>query len=79
VIIDGEVSANVDGQDVGHIGPGEVVGEMAMLGDGHRKATLTALAPTRVLVLDAEEVDSVLSADPHSQESLGPRHLREDK
>jgi CRP-like cAMP-binding protein len=78
VIIDGEVSANVDGQDVGHIGAGEVVGEMAMLGDGHRKATLTALAPTRVLVLDAAEGDSVLTPDPHSQDNLGPRHLRED-
>ena len=78
VIVEGEASAKVGGQDVGHIGAGEVVGEMAMLGDGHRKATLTALTPMRVLVLDAEEVDSVLAADPHSQEHLGPRHLRED-
>ena len=27
---------------VGSVGPGEVVGELAMLGDGHRKATLVA-------------------------------------
>jgi CRP-like cAMP-binding protein len=77
VILDGEVAAVVGGQQVGLIGPGEVVGEMAMLGDGHRKATLEVRSDSRVLVLDAEEVDSVLAADPHSQEDLGPRHLRE--
>ncbi len=77
VILEGEASATRGGQEVGTVGAGEVVGEMAMLGDGHRKASLVANTPMRVLVLDVDEVDSVLAADPHSQESLGPRSQRQ--
>lgn len=76
VVLDGEASATVGGSVVGSVGPGEVVGELAMLGDGHRKATLVARTPMRVLVLDADDVDSVLAADPHAQENLGPRATR---
>lgn len=61
---------------MGSVGPGEVVGELAMLGDGHRKATLVARTPLRVLVLDADDIDSVLAADPHAQDNLGPRATR---
>jgi hypothetical protein len=42
VVLDGEATASVGGSTVGSVGPGEVVGELAMLGDGHRKATLVA-------------------------------------
>lgn len=76
VVLDGEASATVGGAVVGSVGAGEVVGELAMLGDGHRKATLVARTPMRVLVLDADDVDSVLAADPHAQENLGPRATR---
>jgi CRP/FNR family transcriptional regulator, cyclic AMP receptor protein len=76
VVLDGEASASVGGSTVGSVGPGEVVGELAMLGDGHRKATLVARTPMRVLVLDADDVDSVLAADPHAQQNLGHRATR---
>jgi CRP/FNR family transcriptional regulator, cyclic AMP receptor protein len=78
VILEGEADASTGGSVIGAVGPGEVVGELAMLGDGHRKATLQARTPMRVLVLDADDVDSVLAADPHSQERLGPRATRGD-
>jgi CRP/FNR family cyclic AMP-dependent transcriptional regulator len=76
VVLDGEATASVGGSTVGSVGPGEVVGELAMLGDGHRKATLVARTPLRVLVLDADDIDSVLAADPHAQGNLGPRATR---
>jgi CRP/FNR family cyclic AMP-dependent transcriptional regulator len=79
VILDGEVSASITGASVGTVGPGEVVGELAMLGDGHRQATLVARTPLRVLVLDSDDVDSVLAADPHAQQNLGPRATRPDR
>lgn len=79
VILDGEASANIGGAPVGTVGPGEVVGELAMLGDGHRHATLVARTPLRVLVLDSDDVDSVLAADPHAQQNLGPRATRPDR
>ena len=78
VVLDGEATAHVRGETVGTVGPGEVVGELAMLGDGRRQATLVARTPLRVLVLDPEEVDSVLAADPSAQRNLGPRATRPD-
>lgn len=77
VVLDGEATASLEGEGLGSIGPGEVVGELAMLGDGHRQATLTASTPMTVLVLEPDEVDSVLAADPSSAKRLGPRRTRE--
>jgi CRP-like cAMP-binding protein len=78
VVLDGEATASVAGATIGSVGPGEVVGELAMLGDGHRHATLVARTPLRVLVIDADDIDSVLAADPHAQRDLGPRATRPD-
>ena len=66
VIVEGDAEVVIDGSSVGKTHIGEIVGELAMLGNGRRAATLRALEPMRVLVLDAREVDSVLAADPSS-------------
>jgi CRP-like cAMP-binding protein len=71
VVVEGEAEATIDGRRVGTVRPGEVVGELAMLGSGRRTATLRAAGPLRVLVLDPREVDSVLAADPSSASRLG--------
>jgi CRP-like cAMP-binding protein len=73
VLVDGDAAVKVDGAKVAVVGTGEVVGELAMLNGGHRTATLEAMTPLHVLVLDPREVDSVLSADPSSAQRLGPR------
>ena len=78
VLLEGEATASVGGSVLGEVGAGEVVGELAMLGDGHRKATLVAKTPMRALVLDVEEVDSVLAADPHAAKDLGPKATHPD-
>lgn len=74
VFVDGEASVTIDGKRVATISAGEVVGELSMETGGHRTATLEALTPLHVLVLDPREVDSVLMADPKSMRSLGPRN-----
>ena len=73
VVVGGEATVTVRGEDVGVAGPGDVVGELAMLGDGRRTATLTARTAMTVLVLEPDEVDSVLAADPSSAKRLGRR------
>jgi voltage-gated potassium channel len=70
VIVEGDAEVVVDGASVGKTHAGEIVGELAMLGNGRRAATLRALEAMRVLVLDAREVDSVLAADPSSMRRL---------
>ena len=48
VILDGLVSVEVDGRELGDLGPGAVVGERALLEGGRRTATLRAITPVRV-------------------------------
>jgi CRP-like cAMP-binding protein len=77
VVLDGEADVTRSGEHVGVAVAGDVVGELAMLGDGHRTATLTARTPMTVLVVEPEEIDSVLAADPSSAQRLGRRHHEE--
>lgn len=74
VIVRGEASVTINGSNVATIGPGEVVGELSMERGGQRTATLTAITPLFVLVLDPREIESVLMVDPKSERNLGPRH-----
>jgi CRP-like cAMP-binding protein len=73
VLVDGEAAVVEDGEEVGTAKPGDVVGELSMLGTGRRTATLRAVTPVHVLVVEPQEIDSVLSADPSSGQRLGRR------
>jgi CRP-like cAMP-binding protein len=73
VIVEGEAAVLKDGEQIETATAGDVVGELSMLGSGHRTATLRALTPVHALLIDPEEIDSVLSADPSSAQRLGPR------
>lgn len=48
LVLDGEMSVVVDGQEVARLSPGSVFGEMAMLGTRVRTGTITALVPTTI-------------------------------
>jgi CRP-like cAMP-binding protein len=77
VLVEGEAAVFVDGEQVGTATTGDVVGELSMLGAGRRTATLQALTPVHALLIEPDEIDSVLSADPSSGQRLG-RRARED-
>lgn len=55
LVLEGRVglSQNMDGRviEIGTIGPGEVMGEMAVLDGGRRSSTATAIDPCRLAVL----------------------------
>jgi CRP-like cAMP-binding protein len=70
VIVEGEAAVIVDGDQVATATAGDVVGELSMLGTGKRTATLRAIEPVHALVIEVDEIDSVLSADPSSSERL---------
>ncbi|MEM8707720.1 MAG: Crp/Fnr family transcriptional regulator [Actinomycetota bacterium] len=45
-------------------GPGEVIGELAVVGDGRRTARVTTLEPTETLTLDQGILDELRATDP---------------
>jgi hypothetical protein len=56
LLLDGSLDVEIDGRIVAQVGAGAVVGELALLGDGRRQATLRAARPSRVAVLGPEHV-----------------------
>ena len=51
----GAATVSIDGVDVRTLTPGDFFGELALLGDGRRTATVTTDSPSQVLVLFGTE------------------------
>jgi CRP-like cAMP-binding protein len=63
IVLSGVAEVTIAGRRVATVGPGEVVGEMALLDRQPRTATVTAVEAMRVLVADPRSFHSLL-ADP---------------
>lgn len=61
IIVDGQVQVERNGQLLRTLGPGDFFGEIALIEEGPRTATLTTIGPTRLLVLNRREFHSLLS------------------
>jgi hypothetical protein len=57
LLLDGVISVEVDGELLGELGPGAILGERAVLEEGRRTATLRAVAKARVAVAGADQID----------------------
>ncbi len=55
VLAEGEATVTVGGETLASLEPGDFFGEMAILGDGRRTATVTTTSPATVLVLFGTE------------------------
>ncbi len=55
VLADGGAIVTSEGAELATLGPGDFFGEMAILGDGRRRATVTTTSPAKVLVLFGTE------------------------
>jgi len=66
LIVEGEFDAQVDGKSVRTMGPGESFGEIAMLRDTERTATVQARADGVVMVLGRDSFMEGVAADPAS-------------
>ena len=69
VIVDGEVAITRRGQHVSEQGPGAYVGEIALLRDVPRTATVTAKTPLRLLALEREPFLLAVTGHPVSHEA----------
>ena len=65
VIVEGAADVVRDGTKLADLGAGDFLGEMALLEDLPRSATVTTTAPTRVLEMHRRDFSSVLDEAPH--------------
>jgi hypothetical protein len=57
LILDGVLSVEQGGEPVAEVGPGAILGEKALLGDGKRTATLVATTNARIAVIPPDAID----------------------
>jgi CRP-like cAMP-binding protein len=70
VIVEGEADVTSNGKSVAARGSGDFVGEIALLEDTNRTATVTAKTPLRVLVLTREDFRSLVREDPNVERKV---------
>jgi hypothetical protein len=57
LLFDGLLLVEIDGKPVTEVGPGAILGEMALLEGGRRTATLRAVTPCRIAVVAGDRLD----------------------
>ena len=70
VIVEGSAEVTKNGRRVARLGPGDFLGEIALLCGAPRNATVTTTSPTRLLVLVDRAFTSVLDEIPSIRASL---------
>jgi CRP-like cAMP-binding protein len=64
VLLDGKAVVTCDGSELSRLGPGDFFGEIAILGDGRRTATVTTTTPARLLVMFGTDFRQLQQAKP---------------
>lgn len=64
VLLDGSAAVTSDGAEIATLLPGDFFGEIAILGDGRRSATVTTTSPSRVLTLFGTDFRQLQQAHP---------------
>jgi CRP-like cAMP-binding protein len=64
VVISGEASVIVDGNEVETLGPGALVGEISLIDHGPRTATVSAKSPMHLLVVPGNRFAQLLEEVP---------------
>jgi CRP-like cAMP-binding protein len=70
VLIEGTAVVTSEGQTLTVLTPGDFFGEVAILGDGRRTATVTSTSPARLLVLFGTEFRQLEAANPEIASSI---------
>jgi CRP-like cAMP-binding protein len=63
-LLDGAAEVTVGDETIATYGPGDFFGEMAILGDGRRTATVTITAPSRILSMFGTEFRMLQQVQP---------------
>jgi CRP-like cAMP-binding protein len=63
-VVEGELAVERDGRLLEVIGPGEIIGELALIDPSPRSATVTAREPTRVVRVDRDHFTFLVHEHP---------------
>ena len=64
VVVEGSVGIERGGRTINTLGPGEFLGEIALLDGGPRTATATAVTESRLLSLEHQAFDDLMDSSP---------------
>lgn len=70
LIVEGEVSVRKSGKEVARLGPGDVIGEMAIVNHKLRSASVVSLTPLEVVHFTKESLEQLLEAVPAFGDAL---------
>ena len=70
VIVEGQTKVTANGRKIAERGSGDFVGEIALLEDTSRTATVTATTPLRVFVLTREDFRSLVRDNPKVEQKV---------
>ena len=70
IVADGEVAIEVGGREIRRMGPGDYLGEIALVFGGKRTATATVAKPTRLYVLDEAGFTALLRRQPRIEDKI---------
>ena len=70
VLLEGEAEVTRDGKTINRLGPGDFFGEIALVSDSPRTATVTAASPVRTLVITAGSFKRLLNEQPEIQRKV---------
>ncbi len=70
VLMEGEVRVDRGGKELGLRGPGDFIGEISILEDMPRTATVTAVTPLRFFVLSARAFRGVVEEHPEVESKV---------
>jgi CRP/FNR family transcriptional regulator, cyclic AMP receptor protein len=61
IVVSGSAAVSRGDEVLATVGAGDLVGELALLGNGLRTASVTAIEPVRAYVMSAQEFNSLLA------------------
>ncbi|WP_245644590.1 Crp/Fnr family transcriptional regulator [Nocardioides jensenii] len=70
IILDGQVSVRRNGQEIARLGPGDTVGEAAIVSHKLRNASVVSLTPLSVLHFTSEAVQELIDTVPTFRTAL---------
>jgi CRP-like cAMP-binding protein len=70
VISTGRVRVERDGHEVAQLGPGSWIGEMALVSEAPRNATVTAIDPSRLFIVGHREFHSLMNSMPSVRDGI---------